>query len=78
MAFPEDVIEKAWEIAGGRCQCERTTHGHEGRCNRPLIWQNRGIKGSLGAWEPHHLESGGKETLTNCEILCILCHSKTF
>jgi 5-methylcytosine-specific restriction endonuclease McrA len=80
MAFSEEVVKKAWDRAAGRCECKRTTHGHVGRCNTPLSWKNRGRDTDWGSWETHHrvsVQSGGTDDLSNCEILCWNCHSKT-
>jgi len=76
MAFPESVVQQAWQRAGGKCECQRTTHGHTGRCNKQLVRENRGREGK-GKWEAHHRVRGGGDTLSNCEILCWDCHSKT-
>ena len=79
MAFSKTTVQEAWERAGGKCECTRTTHGHTGRCNKTLSWSNRGRDG-WGAWEAHHKhrqESGGGDNLANCEILCWDCHSQT-
>ena len=78
MAFPDSVVEKAWATAGRRCQCRRKTHRHPyDRCNKLLVWMNRGREGR-GCWEAHHLWASGGDTLTNCQILCWDCHSRTF
>ena len=77
MAFPENVVKQAWENAEGRCECRRRSHDHPFlRCNRILVWENRGRDGR-GAWEAHHINSNGGDILSNCEILCWDCHSKT-
>ena len=77
MGFPIEVVEAAWKRAGGRCECRRKTHEHYyGRCNKELVWENRGREGR-GKWEAHHIVSGGPDTLSNCEILCWDCHSRT-
>ena len=79
MAFPESVVKEAWQRAGGKCECKRTTHDHAVRCNKQLVLGNRGREGN-GCWEAHHIvaiETGGSNTLSNCEILCFDCHSKT-
>ena len=80
MAFPESIVKKAWDRAGGKCECLRKTCGHPGRCNKQLVWDNCGKEGRRGAWEAHHrtaVASGGDDTLSNCEILCIECHKNT-
>lgn len=76
MPFSDDVIRQAWQRAGGRCECTRTTHGHPGRCNKVLILENRDREGN-GAWEAHHITADGPDTLSNCEILCWDCHKRT-
>ncbi len=78
MAFSDEVVAQAWTRAGGKCECERTTHDHGTiRCNKILIWDNRGREGG-GAWEAHHINRYGLDTLSNCQILCWNCHSLTF
>ena len=77
MGFSEEVVERAWRRAGGRCECRRKTHGHYYvRCNKQLVWKNRGREGR-GCWEAHHRSSSGGDGLSNCEILCWDCHIKT-
>ena len=79
MPFADDVVASAWKAANGRCQCARTTHGHSVPCGKLLVLQNRGREG-VDAWEAHHkvsVDAGGGDTLSNCEILCWDCHSRT-
>lgn len=80
MAFSEDVVKAAWKRADGKCECRRLGHNHlYGRCNKELVWENRGREGR-GCWEAHHktaVASGGDDSLSNCEILCWDCHNKT-
>lgn len=77
MAFSSDVINQAWQRSGGKCECRRTSHGHSYvRCNKELVFDNRGREGR-GAWEAHHVNSNGSATLSNCEIICWDCHKKT-
>lgn len=81
MAFPLSVVLAAWQRSGGRCECERSTHGHGySRCNKTLNWNARGNDYMWGGWEAHHKTAasvGGADTLPNCEILCMDCHKKT-
>jgi hypothetical protein len=78
MAFSDAVVNRAWKRSGGRCECRLTHHKHPDiRCNKELVWDNRGREGR-GAWEAHHRSSVGGDTLSNCEILCWDCHSRTF
>ncbi len=77
MSFSEDTVQKAWSRAGGNCECRRKSHNHlYVRCNKQLVWQNRGREGR-GAWEAHHLNANGGDGLANCQILCWECHKKT-
>lgn len=78
MAFSDFTVRWAWQRAGGACECRRITHGHSYvQCNKQLVWSNRGRDGR-GAWEAHHKNSVGTDTLSNCEILCWDCHKRTF
>lgn len=79
MAFTEETVRQAWNRAGGKCECRRTTCGHSGRCNKNLSWDSRGEESECG-WEAHHITSekvGGSDDLSNCEILCQKCHKNT-
>jgi len=77
MAFSEETILKAWRRAGGKCECRRVSHEHPYiRCNKQLVWENQGREGR-GAWEAHHRSATGGDGLSNCEILCWYCHSRT-
>jgi len=78
MAFSDDVVAQAWRRSGGKCECTRTGHGHTGRHNKELSWENRGRESGWGAWEAHHTSSSGGDGLSNCEILCWNCHKQTF
>jgi len=80
MAFSDETVKKAWDRAGGKCECERTRHNHPTPHNKTLRWESRGSSGPLG-WQAHHgisVDSGGTDTLSNCEILCWDCHKATF
>ena len=81
MAFSENIIKLAWHQAKGKCECTRIMHNHSfGKCNKELVWENRGREAGKGAWEAHHktsVEAGGSDVFSNCEILCWDCHSKT-
>ncbi len=42
MTFPEDVVNDAWELVEGKCECSRQAHQHpEGRCNKHLMQESR-------------------------------------
>ncbi len=74
--FSESTVEAAWNRAGGKCECRRSTCGHAYRCNKSLRWASRGSESELG-WEAHHINRYGSGVLSNCEILCQDCHKKT-
>jgi len=77
MGFSEEVVARAWRRSGGYCECRRRTHGHYYvRCNKELVRKNRG-RGGRGCWEAHHISISGGDGLSNCEILCWDCHSRT-
>lgn len=68
MAFPDSIVDQAWENANGKCE----------RCGATLHKQSQGSESSYG-WEAHHKTRAilGSDTLSNCEILCQPCHKKT-
>jgi len=78
LAFSETVKDQAFKRSGGRCECNRQHNGlsaphHGGRC--PKTFTRYG-----GQWEAHHIvsvNSGGSDTLSNCEVLCLDCHKLT-
>jgi HNH endonuclease len=70
MAFSEATKIDALKRAGNRCQCVRTSHAHKGRCKTTL---------TKARAEFHHktaVASGGRDTLSNCEVLCHTCHAQ--
>ena len=78
MAFSEETVKKAFSRAEGKCECRRERHNHDYvRCNKELVYENRGRENGRGCWESHHKNSLGGDTLDNCEILCWDCHKKT-
>lgn len=69
MGFSKDIIDQAWDHAGGKCES----------CGKQLVYDNH-EEGKRGAWEAHHKKAqkdGGDDTLSNCKILCLDCHKKT-
>jgi hypothetical protein len=84
MVSPDWVVTEAWRRAGGAyppspssCECERVTHDHgRTRCDKQLIWGNRGHEGQ-GTWETHHITASAPDTLSNREILCWSCYRAT-
>lgn len=74
--FPQSVVDDAWNRSGGRCECDRSSHAHRIRCTKQLSKGSRGKDSDMG-WEAHHKNSNGPSTLSNCEILCQMCHKNT-
>jgi 5-methylcytosine-specific restriction endonuclease McrA len=72
MAFSEAVKEAALRRAGWQCECRRLL------CNvHPTV---RCTTKLSGRWHAHHktaVVSGGDDSLSNCEALCIPCHKQT-
>jgi hypothetical protein len=71
MAFSQDVKDKAYRRAGGKCECDmKVCKSHTGRCNKSLA----------NGWHAHHKHSvagGGDDTLSNCQAMCVSCHENT-
>jgi len=68
MEFPQSIKQQALIRSRGKCECQRTTHQHSGRCNVEF--------GSN--WYVHSKTSmRSKEdiSLVNSEVLCLTCHS---
>jgi hypothetical protein len=76
MAFLDIAVQQRWNMAGARCECTQTIHGHRGRCNKRVTWGNRGGLG-WGAWEAHHIGSPNDDSFSNCRIYCWECHKPT-
>ena len=73
MAFSETTKQAAFTRAGGQCECSRFSCSvHTSlRCSTKL---------TTGRWHAHHrtaVASGGSDSLSNCEALCIPCHEQT-
>ena len=83
MDFPDSVVSEAQGRSKNVCECDRKTHSHAGwgdRCTQTLSWWKRGNRDAKDGWEAHHkvsVDSGGSNTLSNCEILCSWCHKET-
>ena len=75
--FTKETIDLAWNRSGGRCECKRKTHGHDGRCNKKLVRKNQGrITGDY--WEAHHADGDEtKNDVDHCLIFCWECHEQT-
>lgn len=78
MEFSSETIHLCWQLAQGRCECQRDGHGHEGRCPVRLI---EGVYGYLGrggwfvsAWTPRHGDGG--MAAEDCEALCADCYER--
>ena len=68
--FSESLVERAWQRSGGRCECEKTSHGHIGRCDQMLLKTFRGDRNSGYGWEAHSISKQHLNELSDIEILC--------
>lgn len=77
--FPNSVVHAAWIRSGGKCECmDGPTCAHPVMPHgRFLDWDSRGDDYSPGGWELHHRDPKGLAVLTNAQVLCIECHSRT-
>ena len=76
--FPESIVEQAWVRSGGQCECEGTTHGHTGRCNKILLKSFQGDRDISYGWEAHSITGSHLDTVSDCLILCWEpCHKAT-
>ena len=73
MHLSDDIIEKAWTRAGGRCECVRDDHWHHGRCNGILIKSFRGEKENSYGWEAY-IKNGSYLEPSDCDIYCTKCY----
>lgn len=67
--FSQEVVDRAWDRAGGHCEM----------CRKQLVKGNRDKDGEKGAWNAHHkvpVKDGGSASLRNCQILCLDCHNE--
>ncbi len=76
----DEPVENAWMRSRGRCECCQSNHGHNGRCNCELVWEQRGRPFGEGAWESYR----GNRVITveweatqQCRILCWSCYTET-
>jgi hypothetical protein len=52
-------MEKALARSKGKCECSRTGHGHNGRCDALLIRNLKGKMGTKGGWDIRIINSRG-------------------
>ena len=78
MAFPEDVVKDAWELVEGKCECTRKSHQHpDVRCNKHMMWESQDKVG-WGGWKACPIDGNqAHNTLSNCEIICFECYSRS-
>ena len=75
MKLSHKTIVEAWTRAEGKCECTIESHGHEGRCNKPLTYTYPDSYGN-GIWQANRIFSAELDLPNNCEILCTECYSK--
>jgi hypothetical protein len=68
----QELLTMVWTRSGGRCECHTISHGHDLRCNRQLVWPNRGRSLGRGAWDIKFHGSGGSVP-THAEVVCVDC-----
>lgn len=78
MRFSQATVQRCWQLAQGRCECQRGDHDHAERCNAVLMETAQGLIGEGGwfawAWTP--LEQGGPDAAENAEALCWRCYQR--
>jgi hypothetical protein len=75
MAWSEETLRRAWELARGRCECMREKHGHGVRCGRALVWGKHSLIGEEG-WEARPWEPAAGDGPENVELLCMPCYQR--
>ncbi len=79
MPLSEIIIGQAWERSGAHCECERTTHGHVGRCNKFLLRSRQGKIDTIYGWEAYNINGRNPATASDCEIICWEpCHNSMY
>ncbi|QQG43964.1 MAG: hypothetical protein HYW86_03805 [Candidatus Roizmanbacteria bacterium] len=66
--------------AHGFCECNKSDHYHQDRCQNPVLWRSRGLKSHkgilFGSWQISYKiqpEEGGHNSIKNMQILCSQC-----
>jgi hypothetical protein len=72
MVIDDAVMTTAWSRSDGRCECRSLAHGHDLRCNRPLVWPNRDRTLGRGAWGLRFRTNGGNDG-RHIEVVCAEC-----
>ena len=73
MAFSKETMLAALKRSRARCECKRSACAHYGRCGTRLTVKPRNFN-----FHHRYAESlGGKDSLSNCEVLCLGCHHRT-
>jgi 5-methylcytosine-specific restriction endonuclease McrA len=73
MAFSQETKDAALKRAGWQCECDRISCTVHQTLRCPTLL-------TPGRWHAHHktaVASGGSDSLSNCQALCIPCHEKT-
>jgi len=79
MMFSEQMLRRCWDLAQGRCECQREGHDHSGRCQRRLVLRQHGLL-RAGGWFATPWGPGGNETADSpdaetSEALCWECYT---
>jgi hypothetical protein len=76
--FSHRTISQAWQLARGRCECQRENHSHDHRCASRVALHAHGSLSGGGwfamPWTP--LGDGGMDATENVEVLCVPCYHR--
>jgi hypothetical protein len=70
----DTATAEAWGRSDGRCECRSLAHGHDLRCNRMLVWPNRGRVLGRGAWSLRARPNGSAGP--HIEVVCAECAAR--
>jgi len=69
MSFTKKQKEQIFDNAQGHCE----------KCNKQIV-RNNHEEGQRGSWDAHHrtsVSSGGSDSVSNGQALCLECHKET-
>lgn len=72
LIIPQGEVNKAWDRAGGCCECEEEGHGHDGKCGHRCIYMMQGGANAAG-WEAVVIDPDKPLVAENCKIVCRTC-----
>jgi len=72
LIIPQGEVNKAWDRAGGKCECALDGHGHDGAHGVTLNYMMQGGMNPIG-WEAVPIDPQGEPVADNCLIICRTC-----